>query len=177
MITAAEEGSALEGTMLDVNIWNFIWPAVNIILLIILLRIFLFKPINKLMDDRTQSIQKDIDDAEKAKQEAEELKKQYEEDLGDAKSEAEKIIMKAHEDAETEKAAIIKKSQEEADQIIEDAGKTIENERRRVLQQAQTEIADLAIEAASKVVGANLDDEKNRKLVDEFLSQKEDDAS
>jgi len=44
-----------------------------------------------------------------------------------------------------------------------------------VLQQAQSQIADLAIEAASKVVGANLDDEKNRKLVDEFLSEREGD--
>ena len=46
---------------------------------------------------------------------------------------------------------------------------------RRVLQQAQSQIADLAIEAASKIVGANLDDEKNRRLVDEFLSEEEGD--
>ena len=59
--------------------------------------------------------------------------------------------------------------------MISAASETIENERRRVLQQAQSQIADLAIEAASKVVGANLDDEKNRKLVDEFLSEREGD--
>ena len=81
--------------------------------------------------------------------------------------------MKAHEDAESEKSAILKKSQEEADQIISDANKTIENERKRVLAQAQTQIADLAIEAASKIIGENLDDEKNRRLVDKFLSDEE----
>lgn len=172
----AEEssGSALEGTMLDINIWNFIWAAVNIILLFILLRIFLFKPINKLMDDRTQSIQKDIDDAKKAKEEAEELKQQYEESISDAKEEAGRIIMQAHEDAEAERTAIIRKSQEEAEEIVSAAGKTIENERKRAIQQAQSQIADLAIEAASKIVGANLDDDKNRRLVDEFLSEEED---
>jgi F-type H+-transporting ATPase subunit b len=51
--------------------------------------------------------------------------------------------------------------------------KTIENERKRVLRQAQSEIADLAIEAASKIIGENVDDEKNRKLVDKFLSDEE----
>ena len=164
---------ALKGTMLDVNIWNFIWPIINVILLFILLRIFLFKPINKIMDDRTRSIKNDIDAAEKAKKEAEELKQQYADSISDAKEEANKIIMKAHDDAEAERAAIIKKSQQEADQIVADADKAIENERKRVLRQAQSQIADLAIEAASKIIGENVDDEKNRRLVDDFLSDEE----
>lgn len=166
---------ALKGTMLDVNIWNFIWSAVNIIILFILLRIFLFKPINKIMNERTRTIQDNMDEAEKSRREAEELKQQYADNLSNAKEEAQKIIMKAHEDAEAEKSAILKKSQEEASEIISDAGKTIENERKRVLQQAQSQIADLAIEAASKIIGENVDDEKNRRLVDEFLSAEESD--
>jgi F-type H+-transporting ATPase subunit b len=81
--------------------------------------------------------------------------------------------MKAHEDAESEKAAILKKAYEDADQKVAEADKEIENERKKILRQAQSEIADLAIEAASKIVGANVDDEKNRRLVDDFLSGKE----
>ena len=101
------------------------------------------------------------------------MKEQYENTIGDAKEEAKSIIMKAHEDAESERAAIIKKAHEEADQKVAEADKEIENERKKVLRQAQSEIADLAIEAASKIVGANVDDEKNRRLVDEFLSNEE----
>lgn len=164
---------ALKGTMLDVNIWNFIWSAVNIIILCILLRVFLFKPINKIMNERTRSIQDDIDSAEKSRREAEELKQQYADSLSSAKEEAQKIIMKAHDDAEAEKSAILKKSQEEASEIISDANRTIENERKRVLQQAQTQIADIAIEVATKIIGENVDDEKNRRLVDEFLSEED----
>lgn len=162
--------------MLDINIWNFIWSAVNLILLFILLKIFLFKPIGKIMDERTRSIQDEIDSAKKSREEAEALKKEYAESIGEAKEKAQEIIMKAHEDAESEKTAILKKSQEEADQLINDAGKTIENERKRVLAQAQTQIADLAIEAASKIIGENLDDDKNRRIVDEFLSGEEGDS-
>ena len=138
-----------------------------------LLRIFLFKPLNKIINERTQSIQNDIDSAKKAKSEAEELKEQYESTIGDAKEEAKNIIMKAHEDAESERDAIIKKAHEDAEQKVAEADKEIESERKKVLRQAQSEIADLAIEAASKIVGANVDDEKNRRLVDEFLSGKE----
>lgn len=168
---------ALKGTMLDVNIWNFIWSAVNIIILFILLRIFLFKPITKIMNERTRIIQDNLDKAEKSRQEAEELKQQYAESISNAKEEAQNIIMKAHDEAEAEKSAILKKSQEEASEIISDAGKTIENERKRIIQQAQTQIADLAIEAASKIIGENVDDEKNRRLVDEFLSAEEENNS
>ena len=159
--------------MLDINIWNFIWSAVNLILLFILLKIFLFKPIGKIMDERTRAIQDDIDSAKKSKEEAEALKKEYSDNISEAKEKAQEIIMKAHEDAESEKSVILKKSQEEADQLIIDANKTIENERKRVLSQAQAQIADLAIEAASKIIGENLDDEKNRRLVDKFLSEEE----
>ena len=145
--------------MLDFNFWSIFWSVLNIIILFIVLRIFLFKPVNKIMDERTRSIQNDIDTAKKDKEDAEELKRQYENDLGNAKKEAHDIIMKAHDDAEAERAAIIQRSQSEAEQIVADAGKT-----------------DLAIEAASKIIGENVDDEKNRRLVDEFLSGEEDSA-
>ncbi|MBR6243893.1 MAG: F0F1 ATP synthase subunit B [Ruminococcus sp.] len=159
--------------MLKFEFWSIFEAVANVIILFILLRIFLFKPVNKIMNERTQTIKNDLDSAEKAKKEAEELRQQYSDSISEAKEEANRIIMKAHDDAEAEKAAIIRRSQEEADEMISDANKSIENERKRVLKQAQTEIADLAIEAASKIIGENVDDEKNRRLVDKFLSEEE----
>ena len=159
--------------MLDFSFWSIFWAVFNTVLLFVLLRIFLFKPLNKIKADRTRTIQDNLDSAEKAKTEAEELRQQYENSISDAKEEANQILIKAREDAEAERSAIIKKSQDEADRIIADADKTIENERKRVLRQEQSEIADLAIEAASKIIGENVDDEKNRRLVDKFLSEEE----
>ena len=159
--------------MLKFEFWSILEAALNVLILFVILRIFLFKPVNKIMNERTRSVQDDIDSAKKAREDAEELKEQYENTISEAKEEAKNIIMKAHEDAESERAAIIKKSHEEAEQIVAEADKTIENERKRIIRQAQAEIADLAIEAASKIVGANVDDEKNRRLVDEFLSNEE----
>ena len=159
--------------MLDFSFWSIFWAVFNVIILFILLRIFLFKPINKIKSERTRTIQDNLDSAQRAKEEAEELRQQYEGSISEAKEKANQIILKAHEDAESERSAIIKKSQEEADKIVADADKAIENERKRVLRQAQSQIADLAIEAASKIIGENVDDEKNRRLVDQFLSEEE----
>ena len=159
--------------MLKFEFWSILEAALNVLILFVILRIFLFKPVNKIMNERTRSVQDDIDSAKKAREDAEELKEQYENTISEAKEEAKNIIMKAHEDAESERAAIIKKSHEEAEQIVAEADTTIAHERKRIIRQAQSEIADLAIEAASKIVGANVDDEKNRRLVDEFLSNEE----
>lgn len=156
--------------MLNID-WNVIWAIVNILILIVLLRIFLFKPINKLMDERTKSIENDIASAKQSKADAEELEQQNREALAAAKAEAQQILLKAREEAEAAKQETIQNSQSEARNIIDTANKTIENERRRAMQDAQSHIADLAIAAASKIIGENLDDDKNRKLVDEFLAE------
>ncbi|MCD7890296.1 MAG: ATP synthase F0 subunit B [Ruminococcus sp.] len=71
--------------MLDIDIWNFIWAIVNIAILFVVLRIFLFKPINKIMDERTKFIQNDIDSAQKSREEAEDLNTEYTQTLADAK--------------------------------------------------------------------------------------------
>lgn len=157
--------------MLDIGAWNFIWALINVLLLFILLRIFLFKPINRIMEERTKAIQDDIDAAERSKQEAEALKEEYARSLENAKAEAQQILIKAREEAVAAKQDILRDSEDQARQLIDSANKTIENERRRSMQQAQTQIADLAIAAASKIIGENMDDEKNRKLVDDFLAE------
>ncbi|MBQ9955980.1 MAG: F0F1 ATP synthase subunit B [Ruminococcus sp.] len=157
--------------MLDIGVWNFIWPIINIILLFILLKIFLFKPLKKMMDERTASIQNDIDSAEKAKLEARELAEANRETLAQARKEAQDIIAQAKQEAASVKSELLKSSQEEAKQLIDSANKNIAVERQKALQEAQSQIADLAIAAASKIVGENLGDENNRRLVDNFLEE------
>lgn len=168
--TVCSSKVALASGMLNLDS-GIIWTFINIILLFLLLRIFLFKPINKVMDERNQKIQNDIDAAKKAKEEAEELKKQYNDTLKTAKDKAHGIVSEAVERAEDERKAILQKAEDEAQDIFKKTSKTIEIERKRSVQEAQTQIADLAIAAASKILGENVDDEANRKLVDYFLAE------
>ena len=157
--------------MLDIGVWNFIWPIINLLLLFILLKIFLFKPLRKMMEERTAAVQNDMDSAEKAKIEAQELAAAGTETLAQARKEAQDIIAQAKQEAAQTKSELLKNTQEEAQQIMDAAEKSIAIERKKALQEAQSQIADLAIAAASKIVGENLGDENNRRLVDNFLAE------
>lgn len=152
---------------------TIIWSIVNVLLLFVLLRIFLFKPVKKIMEERTASIQKDIDEAKKSREEAEALRAECDEKIARAQAEAEEIVTRAREEAAAEKQEILQQSKDEAERMIDSASRNIESERQRSLQEAQNQIADLAIAAASKIVGENMDDSRNRKLVDDFLANRE----
>ena len=159
-----------EGKILSLDA-SIVWTFVNLILLVILLRIFLFKPVNKMMDERTKKIQDDLNAAQKAKEDAENIKKQYDDTLKTAKDEAHAIVAGAVDKAEEERKAIVAKAENEAQEVFRNNAKNIEDERKRSVQEAQAEIADLAIAAASKILGESVDDDANRKLVDNFLEQ------
>ncbi|MBE6861953.1 MAG: F0F1 ATP synthase subunit B [Ruminococcus sp.] len=174
--TAAETEEESTPSILKLDA-TVIWSIVNVLLLFILLRIFLFKPVKKIMEDRTAAIQKDIDEAKKSREEAEALRAECDAAVAQAKAEAEEIVTKAREDAAAEKQEILQQSKDEADRMIDAAAKNIESERQRSMQEAQAQIADLAIAAASKIVGENMDDSRNRKLVDDFLANREADES
>ncbi len=167
-VSASETVMARGMLTLDATI---IWTFINILLLFLLLKIFLFKPVNKMMDERTKKIQDDIDAAKKAREEAEAMKIEYAATLRSAKDEAQEIVAKAIDKAEDERKAIVTKAEDEAHEIFKNTTKTIEVERKRSVQEAQTQIADLAIAAASKILGENVDDEANRKIVDTFLEE------
>lgn len=174
--TAAETEEKSSPSILKLDA-TVIWSIVNVLLLFVLLRIFLFKPVKKIMEDRTAAIQKDIDEAKKSREEAEALRAECDEAVAKAKAEAEEIVTKAREDTAAEKQEILQQSKDEADRMIDAASKNIESERQRSMQEAQAQIADLAIAAASKIVGENMDDDRNRKLVDDFLANREADKS
>ena len=82
--------------MLKFEFWSIFWAVFNTLLLFVLLRIFLFKPINKMKEDRTRTIQENLDSAEKARTEAEELRQQYEDSISEAREKANEIMIKSH---------------------------------------------------------------------------------
>ena len=71
--------------MLNIDVWDIVWTVVNLLLFFVLLRIFLFKPVMKVMDEREQMIRDDLDSAQAAKEESEALKAKYETELAGAK--------------------------------------------------------------------------------------------
>lgn len=116
-------------------------------------------------------VQADLDHAKETVAEAEQLKTNYLETMSGAQSEAKELIAKAQKIANEQRDQITQQAQRDADRIMANAKKEIVLEQQRSLESAQSAIADLAMAAASKVVGANLDDAANRDLVDAFLTE------
>jgi F-type H+-transporting ATPase subunit b len=155
----------------SLNYYKIIMAALNLVILYLILRKLLFKRVGEFMEKRAQSIRDSIKEAETQKAEAQEMKRAYEEQLGSAKSEAEKIMREAMTAAERERTKLILEAKKEAESILDKARERIEEERARMLKDMQTQIASLALAAASKVLEANMDTESNRVLVEKFIEE------
>ena len=150
---------------------TFIWVIVNLLILYIALRRFLFKPVTKFMEDRTNSIKNNLADAERSKVEAARLKQDYEDKLKAAREEADRILNDARARAEAESGSIIAEARLASQQILERARVQTENEREQMLKEIRNQVAGLALAAATRVLEANMDTEANRVLVDKFIDE------
>ena len=150
--------------MLNLN-WNIIWTFVNLIILYILLRKFLFGPITAMMEKREGEIKSSLDNASAAKQEAAALKAAYTDKLKTAEAAAGDIIKSAKEEAKAKRDEIISKAKEDAG-IVLNANKQIELEKERSISEAKSEIASLVMDAALK---AAKNGDVSESAVDSFI--------
>lgn len=142
---------------------------VNLLVLYVILKKLLFKPVTKFVDDRNKKIQETIDTANLTKQEVEELKLQYQEQLRGAGEEGKKIIEEQRAQAVAEYSATINAAKKDARMLIDDARKEIEIEKEKALTSLKKEVGGLVITASEKVIKKNMDTETNKKLISEFL--------
>ncbi|HOV26264.1 MAG TPA: F0F1 ATP synthase subunit B [Pseudobacteroides sp.] len=151
--------------------FRFIFVFINFMILYFFLRKFLFKPVTQFMENRTNMIKNSLDNAEKSKNEASQLKLQYEEQLKSAKDEADKIINDAIAKANKEYEEILNNARKDAEAILAKGREEIEIERAQMLKEVKSQVASLALTVASKVVEANMDNESNRRLAEKFIDE------
>ena len=139
--------------------------------LFLVLSFFLFNPARKFMNDRTERIAADIDNATKGKEEAEKLKAEYEEKLKTADKEVERILSEARQKAIANENKIISEAREEAAGIIKRANAEAELEKKRVMDEVKQEMVEIASLMASKVVKGNIDTTIQDSLIEETLKE------
>ena len=154
--------------------WNFLVMLLNLIIFFVLMKVFLFKPITRVMEKRKEMINNQFKEADEAQAQAEELKKEYEEKLENIGDESQRIIDDAKENAKVEASKIIERAESDADKLLDEAKKQAVVERENEMRAARENIAELAMEAAAKVVGANVTDKTNSDIFDEFLNESSD---
>lgn len=129
--------------------------------------------INRMLEQRQAAISGQIEDAEKAKTEAEGLLADYKGQLAEARTEGNKIIEEARESAEQMKSDIVAKAEAEADQIRARAREEAEGERSRALAEARSQVGDISVDLAGKIVGESLDQQSHQALIDRYLADLE----
>ncbi|AEV67038.1 F0F1 ATP synthase subunit B [Acetivibrio clariflavus] len=154
------------------NIPDFVWTMINLAVLYLILRKVLFKPVTEFMENRANSIRQQLEESKANNQKALELKENYEKIIASIQMEAEKIKKEAEREAQEKYDEIIKQAKAEAEILIAKAREEMEMERIEMMKNMRNEIVSLALEAASKVIEANMDTEANRRFVDEILDRK-----
>lgn len=150
---------------------NIIWNVVNILVLFLLLKIFLFKPVTKIMEDRQKAIADSIESAETQRREAGKLRQDYEAQLTAARREAADIVREAKEQAAREAEQVLRQARADAGALLEDAQKQIEAERARALRDVRGQVAGLALLAGAKLAQKNMDEQSGLAFVDSFLAE------
>ena len=158
--------------MLDID-FTFVWVGVNLLILYLLLRKFLFGRVGALIDQRAQAVASDIEAGEAAREEGEAYRLRYEEIMRAAKEDSKAIIEEARGNVARECDSLLREAKRQAQAIVDKARVDIEREKSEAYAQVKGSVASLALLAASKVMEANMDTSRNRALVDAFLGSEE----
>ena len=149
--------------------WTFIAQILNLFIQMYLIKRFLFKPINAMLDKRKAMADAEIQQARREKNEAMTLKSSYENSLTQAKAEANSILQNAQKDAAARSEAIINDAQSHAANLKAKAEADILQEKKKAVNDIKNEIGGIAMEIAGKVVEREINEEDHKKLIDEFI--------
>jgi F-type H+-transporting ATPase subunit b len=171
LILATAEGGESQSLQLFPDMAELIWGTVSFGLLLLVLWRVAFPQMNRMLEDRRARIQGQLEEAEAIRVEAEELRRQYEQQLREARTQANAIIERARGDAEQVREQKIAEAEEEAQGIRQRARADAESERARLVQQLRAQVATLSVDLAGRIVHRELDEERHRTLVDEYIDQ------
>lgn len=151
--------------------WSFWFQIVNTIILFLILKKLLFKPVSEFMEKRRNEIAGSIKEAEMKNEEAEKYKSEYMNKIEASQEEGRQIVKEAAKRAEDRASEIIKAAEKEAKEIKERANVEIEREREKAINALKDEIASIAMLAASKVIEEDLNEKKHNTLVRKFIDE------
>jgi len=163
---AAEAQQAPNPILPDTS--EIIWGTLAFIVLLVAMYKFAFPAVTKMMNDRTERIRNNLDDAERVRGEAQSILEEYQRQLADAKSEANRIIEEARQTAESLRRDLMTRAEAEVAELRVRASEEVAAAQERALNDLRARVAELAISAAEKVVEKSLDRQTNIALVENF---------
>jgi len=156
---------------IGINLQLLVAFVINFIILLVLLGVFAYKPILKMLDERQAKIKESMELAEEIKLQTARTEEKIKAQLETARKEGQQIIAQATQIGERLKNEAKEEARQEAESLITKARTEIERQRDKDIKELRSEFADIAIQAAEKVINETLDKEKHRKLIDEVLNE------
>ncbi|MBI1803623.1 MAG: F0F1 ATP synthase subunit B [Ignavibacteriae bacterium] len=155
--------------MLEPNPGLIVWTIITFVLLVLILRKFAWRPILESLHKREEYVRTSIERAEQARQEAERLLEEHRKQIAQAEHEGHRILNESRALAEKLKQEIMDKANQQSRRMVEQAKQEIDRDKEAALVELRGEVASLAVQAASKILGETLDENKHRKIVDAYL--------
>ncbi len=159
------------GSITDLNPGLTLWTAITFLCLLVVLSRFAWGPIVKMLNERERTIRDAIEAAKKERGEAERMLGEQKDALLKAQREAAEIARRNQQEVEALRQELTARARKEADDLLADARRQIGEEMSRARAELKAEVVDLAIDAAARLVKANLDDSSQRALVEEYIAQ------
>ena len=156
------------------NPWTALFTLLNLVLTFLILKKFLFKPVNKMISDRQKEIDDLYQEAEQSQQQAKLAKTEYDERLRQAKAASDDIIQEARHEAYRQRDEILEKAHHEAEGIRQKAENDIALEKKKAYNEVKDDLSQMAMEIAEKLVERKLNDADQDRLFEEFLRDMED---
>jgi len=156
--------------LFQINLFQVVIAAANFVVFLVLMYTFAFKPVAKMLSDRKERIEQGLKDADQAKRDRESAETDRLAALTEARREANDILARAQKVAQETRDADIAATREELERMRVRASDEIEGEKQRALAELRGEVADLALKAAERLVNETMTDQRQRRLVEEFLA-------
>ncbi len=157
--------------VISVNIWQILISLVNLFLLFIIIKKFLYKPVKKVMAQRQSQIDEQYSAAAKAEAEANESRKRYEQQLSGANNKADEILKNATENARYREEKIIADAKLRADSIIRAAETEADLERKKAADGIKREIVEVSGALTEKMLEREINTDDHRALIDSFIEE------
>ena len=169
-ILALQEEPAAESSGLAINFFWILVASANFIVLAIILYLAFGKQVSGMLAARRERIEQGLRDAEQAKRDRESAEQERLAALAEARREANDILARAQKVAQETRDADVAATREELERMRQRASEEVAAEKGRALAELRGEVADLALQAASRVLRENMNDQRQRRLVEEFLA-------
>ena len=150
--------------------WTFVAQICNLFIQVYLIKRFLFKPVNEMLEKRKALADAQIREAEKAKADADAIKTAYDQNMKEAKEKANEILTTAQRTAALQSEEVLKEAASQAAALKSKAESDIAQEKRKAVNEIKDEIGGMAVEIAGKVIEREISEEDHTKLIDEFIA-------